>query len=535
MAIHRVWGAEDPTVEAAIEAMGNGLPAQSVQLLQSLPDHGRVGIARLTLARAYLALGRGEDSLQALGAASGMNWIADWPVLHRGTAEQCAGEALILTGDDRRARLCLDQACRQSGSVAVDRCLALLSELCRKTGDPKAATDYARVLWEEWPRSSYRGHGGVLLAELIAAQHPDEARAILAGVRLIDTLAEADRLRAAELLCSLLLDKRPGACLVVAEQEARRLPSPGQLPLYRALAMCALDPQEGLRTLQALSGDLRTTPTAQAALERLRAAPVHQADVGMIIERAHAEAELGRADRARTLLLPLATDQPAALIALSDVPGTDMGAFIDSPAARNPMAALALGRALVVADRAADGWTLLRRILSAYDAGQAAGLPLADLLTWAGRAAEAVDPQAAAALRQRLLSLDQPGQATGQAWCDEAERRSREGGDAEAAWERAAHLLPQDHPWAAAAAWRAARNLVDQGIRLADARRLVEVPAWAGSDVDQLRCRFLVAQIAERTGDRHEAQRAANSLLPLADATQLPRLQQFIARLLPGN
>jgi hypothetical protein len=192
---------------------------------------------------------------------------------------------------------------------------------------------------------------------------------------------------------------------------------------------------------------------------------------------------------------------------------------------------LALGRALVIADRSALGWPLLAQALAQRDAGKAAELSIPALLYWCERAAKTADPGAVPALRQRLLALDEPGQETGLAWCDEAERRSQEGGDAEAAWERAAKLLPPEHPWAPAAAWRAARSLLERGMRLADARVLVEVQAWAGTGADQLRCRFLLAQIAERLGDTVAALRAAESLIPLADADQLPRLQRLIERL----
>ncbi len=528
---------EDPALAAADQALAGGLPAQSVLLLSKHPGLAQPGAERLTLARAYLALGRGDDALAALHAVPGRSWLDAWPDIQRGAAAQCAGEAWLQRGDDGAARAMLDDACRQSAAVAVDRCLALLADLCRKAGDLDHARDYARVLWTEWPRSPYRGHGGLLLAQLIAGSAPDEARGVLAGVRLIDTLADADRLGAAELLCRLTLERHPGDCLVVAEQEARRLAATGQLPLYRALALSALDGQEGVRALLALPLAARQDPAACAALERLQRlqqAPRERLDPELVCERARAEAELGRVDAARALLLPLAAEHPAALVALAELPGGDLTGFIAAPAARHPIAALALGRALVLAGQPEPAWTVLAGLVQRTAGPAPAGAPPAQLLYWAERAARIADPAAAATLRQRLLQIDEAGAETGLAWCDEAERRLQEGGDAEAAWERAARLLPADHPWAAAASWRAARLLLETSSRIEEARRLVEKQGWAGSAADQLRCRFLLVQILERLGDRAGALRTAESLLPLADGEQRDRLQRIIGQLRPG-
>jgi hypothetical protein len=525
---------EDPALAAAVQALNGGLPAQSILLLRSHPGLALPGAERLTLARAYLALGRGDDALAALRAVPGRGWLDEWPVIQRGAVAQCAGEAWLLRGDDREARSLLDAACRQSAAVAIDRCLALLADLCRKLGSLDEARDYARVLWMDWPRSPYRGHGGVLLAQLIAASSPDEARGVLAGVRLIDTLAEADRLCAAELLCSLTLARHPGDCLVVAEQETRRLAAAGQLPLYRALALSALDPHEGERALLALPPGLRADPAVRAALDRLQQVKAERIEPELVIERARAEAELGRVDAARALLTPLADEQPAALVALAELPGGDLTRYLSAPAARNPIAALALGRALVLSEHPVQAWAVLAGLVERPAGMAPGGAPQAQLLYWAERSARSSDPGVAASLRLRLLALDELGAETGLAWCDEAERRAHAGGDAEAAWERAARLLPADHPWAAAAAWRAARLLLETASRIEDARRMVEKQAWQGGAPDQLRCRFLLVQILERLGDRREALRAAESLLPLADGEQGDRLQQIIGRLRPG-
>jgi hypothetical protein len=528
--------ADDPALVAAERALADRQPLQAVQLLRGHPGLARPGAERLALARAQLALGRGDEALAALGADGGAAWIMAWPEPLRGAAAQCAGEAAIARGDAAAARALLEAACRSRGAdVAVDRCLALLGELCVQLGDGAAATAYLRALWEGWPRSPWRGHGGLLLARQLAPGAPDEARAVLSGVRLAEPLAAADRLAAAELLCRLLLERHPGSCLVAAEQEQARLDprdgGHGQLPLYRALALAALDAREGLVALEALPEGLRADPAAQAALARLRGARGGEVAEELVLERARAEAELGRVPAARALLEPLAMRDPAALAALVQLPGVDPLAYLGSAASVHPLAALALGRALATAGHQREAWPLLGAALASREAGKAPEVPLAALLYWSAQAARVAEPAAWPRLQQRLLALAEPGVESGLAWCDEAQRREGAGGDAQDAWARAARALPADHPWRAAAAWRAARALVESGARLAEARELVERPAWAGTAPDQQRCRFLLVQIAERLGDMHAALSAAESLLPLADPGQRDRLTAIIARL----
>jgi hypothetical protein len=66
---------------------------------------------------------------------------------------------------------------------------------------------------------------------------------------------------------------------------------------------------------------------------------------------------------------------------------------------------------------------------------------------------------------------------------------------------------------------------------LLEAKRLLDGPAWAGDQPDHCRCRFLLAHVLERLGEPDQARRAAQSLLPFADAAQRERLDRLLARL----
>jgi hypothetical protein len=394
---------------------------------------------------------------------------------------------------------------------------------------------YAEALWLGWPRSPYRGHAGLQLARQRSVADPDRARELLAQVRISDPLGDQDRLSAAELLCRLLLDAHPGQCLVVAEQELKRLAGrdTGLLPLYRALALGNLDPQEGVAVLEALPEALRADPAAQAAMARLRAevASGRRADLARRLERARAEVELGRLDAARAMLEPLCAQEPMALVALAALPGFDPDRYLACPAAAHPAAALALGRALLATGRSEVAWPMLKAVLAKREAGACEELPLATVLYWAAEAASTAAPVEAQRLRARLLALDEAGVETGLTWCAEAQRLEGARQEADAAWRQALARLPDDHPWKPGVAWRVARRMLERDGDAEVARQLLAQPAYAGDEADQLRCRFLLVQALERLDDRNGALRVAEALLPLADTDQRARLERILTRL----
>jgi Tetratricopeptide repeat len=229
-------GAEttDPALAAAQRAFAAGQPVAALQVLDGHPALGIPGDVRLLRARACLALGRSGDAASTLAVRS-VEDLTSWPERLRGAVAALNGEILLAAGEIPGARAWLEQGLRLRGAgVEVDRTLVLLAEVCERLGDPDAARRSAHVVWRDWPRSIHGARAGVIEARLLAVTQPDEARALLAGVRALDRVEPGTRLVAAELLCQLLLTTKPGQCLVVAEQETVRLsPQSGRLPLYR--------------------------------------------------------------------------------------------------------------------------------------------------------------------------------------------------------------------------------------------------------------------------------------------------------------
>ncbi len=177
---------------------------------------------------------------------------------------------------------------------------------------------------------------------------------------------------------------------------------------------------------------------------------------------------------------------------------------------------------LVARQRDQDAWSLLAGL-----AGDP-GMHDAGVLYWASACAPS--PALRRHLRQRLLTGEAPPRLeTGLAWCAEAEDRSQQGLDATAAWTAAVHTLPSSHPYLPEAAWRAARSL-DKSGHDAEALALLEGPAsWATDDDAHARCRFLLAQIAFRLGERAEALHDALTLRGLGSAQQQEHLEALIS------
>lgn len=524
---------DDALLAAAAKALAQGQAVAALQVLSQHPARESFGPVRVVEARAMLALGRPVDAASRVGLARPAD-LERWPDQMRGGVAALNGEIALASGGLVLARGYLELALRQRSGAELDRTLVLLAELCERQGDLPASERYAHLVWRDWPRSPYRARAGVLEARVIAPQRPDDARALLAGVRVQEHVDPGTRLSAAELLCHLLLAGKPGQCLVVAEQELARLPSPGRLPLYRALALVALDPAEGLVAIARLDPALRQDPAAQATEARLRASPaqVQQASTQRI-ERARVELELGRMEQARTMLEPLVGEHPAALILFTTIPGVQLDAWLQSPSMRDPTARVAVAIALARRGDRARAWPLFAPTL-ADEMAQNVGVDRASVWYWAARSAPAEQAASAEALRQRLLALAGEGVEIGLTWADEAQRRERLGVPAEdvrQAWERAGVALPRDHVWQPVALLRAARPLVADGKDLPAAQALLERVVVESGDEERRRCRFLLAQVYERQKRPDLALRIVEELRPFAAVDQAEKLERMRERL----
>lgn len=523
----------DAAIQAAIKALDSGQAVAALQVLHGHPSAEMPGKVRLIQARALLALGRHQDAAVRLGL-SNVEQLDSWPDSLRAAASAVAGEINLASGALEVARPHLERALRLRGEgVAVDRTMVLLAECSERQGDTATALRYAHAVWRDWARSPERGRAGVIEARLTAKEHPDQARSVLAGVRVLDQSDPTTRLAAAELLCHLLLPTRPGQCLVVAEQDMLRLSMHGRLPMYRALALAALDPREGLAALLALPESLRSESAVLSAINRLQALPAAQADdVALRIERARAEIELGRASAARAMLEPLAATQPAALILLATIDGVALERWLEVPAMSEPSVRAALGIALSRRGDHARAWPLLMPLV-VPTVQSIDGMTSASLLYWSVTSAQRVAPEQVARLSAAMLALDSHTIENGLAWALEAQRREQVAAPADAihaAWERAAEDLPANHPWQTIAILRAARPLIEGGGNLERAMGLLERVGNSTSD-EQRRCRFLLAQVYERLGRIAQALQVIDELQAQADAEQLQKLARMRARL----
>lgn len=513
--------ADEARLAAATAAIEAGQPAQAVALLRGDAGLRRAGAERLLLARAFLALDDAPTALAAL-ALDG-DGLADWPPALRGEAAETGARAHAAVGAIAEARRLVEKAL--AAGRTGDAVLALAAELAEAGGDAARAQVLAEALWNRRPRRPTAAPAGLLLARLSDA---DTARTRYAEVRALPGVGARERRLASEALCRLLLPTRPGECLVAAEQELARGGDTGALPLWRALALAALDPHDGLTALRALPAALRADPAAVAAEGRAVAAVAAGERAGLTqrLERAAAAAELMRWDEVRALVEADATRDPAALELLVRCPGVDPRRLADAPAAADPVAALALGRALLLAGEPAAARAALAPALAAAERGGPS-----EAWWWAAEAAP--DAAAAEPWLARLRALP-GGLPYGLAWARRGQALDAVG-DARAgeAWLRAAQALPADHPWWAEAAARAARGALGGSVALAPTLAALAPAGDGGAGGPALR--FLLAQLHARAGDRVRARRLAEALRPLAEGERAARLETFIASLDQGT
>jgi hypothetical protein len=523
------WSAaiSDVIYDSAQSAWSHGQSAAAADLLRQHPALPILGRERLLLARCLLATGRPDEALSQVWPPDAGENLSRWPAALRAQALQTGAEALIARDGSSRQAVAWISAAIDGRDVPADRCLLLLAEQLISLGDRSQARRCLERLWGGYPRSEHRPHAGVELAKLLAEEEPLRARETLAAVRAMDRTSPGIRLQAAELLCRLLIDGRPGQCLVVAEQDSIRCPGDtGLLPLYHALAMAKLSPSEGLAELERLPDQLRNLDAARVVIARLREAAdrKEQQSLQQRLELAEAAAALRRWPEVGSLLEPVAREEAAALIQLARLPGFDPTPYLDAPSARQPQGAIALAQILIQSSQERRAWLLLKPVLETADRQGAAW---ARLLYWAGESVRATDATEFHRLRQQLLLIEEPCLEAGMAWCDEARQREESKIDAHEAWLRAARALPADHPWQSAASWRAARWLFDQE-KYAESAEILAIPAAAGDTADNQRCRFLLAHALARLGRKDEAKQLAESLRDHADADQKLKLQRLI-------
>jgi tetratricopeptide (TPR) repeat protein len=553
---------DDPVLLAAQTALDRGQAAVALQLTQTHARAEIPGPAALIIAQAYNKLGDGRSAALALRLPH-HDHLAQWPERWRASAAATMGEAWVIMGDARAASQWLVQALRiKTSGYAVDRTLLLLAESLRHSGDTAGAERYAQALWRDWPRSPYRASAGLLVVRGIGERmgerigerigeskaadvsEVNKAREILAGIRAIDGLSSEQYVEATQWLCRFLLSKQPAHCLAIADQAMRRVGANESLLLYRALALCALDPAAGALAIKQLSPKQQQDPAIIAARERLEH---NQRDERtLLFDRARAFIALGQWQAAKELLEKPAFSHAAALQLLATIPDIDLSAYTRCEAVQDVATAGTVGIILAQQEKYVNAWPLLH-----HAAQQSTPLleqspeHYADVLYWAAVTARQVAPAQAAVWHAKLLSLSGPGIAQGLAWAHEAQSRERAAevnkladnlADelSREAWQKAAIALPTTHVWHAAATWRAARPLLERSApaELALAIQLL-LPATAVGDTDDhRRCRFYLAQAYERTGQLTQAQQIIESLEKGASSEQKESLKRLRDKLL---
>lgn len=492
---------DDAALLAATRCLDQGRPQAALAILGD-PVLGRRDHAAVLRIAALAALGDADGTRRVCGD------LREWPPQWRGLAALHLGRSEATAGDLAAARTALLVAVADLRPPwpAVD----LLMEVAGALGDRDLERRCAEGRWNQRPRGVESAAAGLRLAAMEARADPDAARRLLAEVRALPGLPADQDLAASETLCALLVDERPAECLLLAERglAAGLL---GDLPLWRAVGLAALDPVAGREAIRALPRAQQEDPRVRRALRGM--APQAQARP---IELASVDAALGRWPAVRVRLDQFADQDPQALALVLAEPGRDPSPFVGVASARTPVGAVALARAWLARGDAVRAWGTLAPLAGS----DADGIVLA----WAWRAASAAGDPRAAGLGERLRGRSDPVDLVAEAWADHANRLP--GDDAIAAWDRAMQGLPPSHPWRLRgidvllrACWR-------------DAYPVERALAWAEtlpqSGDDQWRAvRFLEAQVAARTGLGERVKMVVALLVPGATPAQVERLRRL--------
>jgi hypothetical protein len=502
--------AADAVAEAATAALLANRPAEAWALLEGYGAPSIYDDVRLVRLQAAWELGKLADVEVLCG-----DDITQWPGAQRGAAAWIAGQYWAAQSRWDRARVSLLAAIDRGGPES-DPALDLLAEVAFAQGDRAFAQRSADLRWRRMPRTASAAHAGLLLAALLAENDPSEARVRLAQVRALPGLPDDQAVQAAEQMCRLLLVQSPTDCLLVAEG-ALAEGMTGRLPLWRARALLAIDRQAGADAVMALPAGLRDDPLVADFRPITKGSEANPEELAFTLGRADVIA--GRYHEAVARLQPFAAKNADILALLLALPGVDPGAWEAAPAAASDIGGCAL----------AESWLLRGRPEQALRAVAHGCEPSAALWTryWAWRClCEMGDARALPIEKDLQKTAD--SRISGEAWVGEA---SRLGATAAAsqAWLEAARRLPDGHPWLMTAIEAALRggmaDLVPAPAALEIAQRLPAKPL--GEDAE--RCRFLEAQISNRTGNRQRVCAAVASLLPGAQGERRMKLLALLS------
>lgn len=513
--------AEDAVVTAATAALAQGRPAQALDLLGV---EGGGAAAQALRVQAAAALGDVART-QAFAGAD----LSRWPVQQRGAVALAVGRMQAAAGDWPAARSSLLVAI-DSGGVEGDHALDLLAEVAFTVGDLVLARRCAELRWRRMPRTAAAAGAGLLLARLHLESDPVAARVLLAQVRALPDLPQGTDDSAVALLCRSFLAQNPEEALMVAER-ALANGARGDIPLWRALALLAIDPAAGTTAVARLPADLAVRP--EIAAVRASAAPLSD-DRQRRLALAQAASAGRRWAEVVDLATPLAADDAVALSLVLAVPGADPARWSAAPAARTPIGASALAQAWLARANPAAALAAVLPVLE--ERREFASIPR----YWAWRSALALGDVRADGWARDLRQIppeDLPDLIAGEVWADFAQAVGRgEGGvppgdrQAEAAWLIAARRLPVTHPWWLPALEMTLRAALDQRL---EADSALSVAERLGRDLSLKNaqiCAFFAVQVAVRAGHAERAESFAGALRRVASPEQLEKLERLLSR-----
>lgn len=515
--IASVMPAEDAVQAAATAALAAGRPGQALDLLGTT---GGGAAAQALRVRAAAALG---DAAQVRAFAG--EDLTRWPRAQRGAVALALGQVQAVQGEWPAARDSLLIAI-DGGGEDGDRALDLLAEVALVAGDRALARRCAELRWRRMPRTAAAAAAGLLLARLDLENDPQAAHKVLSQVRALPGVTQQHDTQAVELWCRSLVTAAPDEALLMAER-ALAAGMGGDVPLWRAVALLAIDPQAGAAAVAALPADVAARPEIAAA--RAAAVPWSN-DHHRRLALAHAASAGGRWAEVIALVTPLAAEDPQALGLLLTAPDSDPAAWMGVPAGRTPEGASALARAWLARAQPAQALAAVVPVLDS--APEQRIWPT----YWAWRSARQLGDARAETWARWLRDHPEqqlPPVVAGEIWADHAVTSQQEGVDPSAvaaAWAIAANRLPTDHAW-----WLPAMEAL---LRTALEGRTAAREVWGPitqlspdfSDVATQRCGFLALQLALREGDQNLVRTLATALRRVAEPDQLRKLDALLSR-----
>ncbi len=512
-----VMPAEDAVQAAARAALAADRPAQALDLLGT--SWGGAAAQALRV-RAAAALG---DAAQVRAFAG--DDLARWPPAQRGVVALALGQVQAADGDWSAARASLLIAI-DAGGEDGDRALDLLAEVAYAAGDRPLARRCAELRWRRVPRTAAVASAGLLLARLHLDEDPQAARVLLAQVRALPGVARDHDTQAVELWCRSLVASAPDEALLLAER-ALAAGIDGDVPLWRAVALLAIDPQAGAAAVAALPADVAARPEIAAA----RAATAPWSDERhRRLALAHAASAGGRWAEVVALVTPLAAEDPQALGLLLAVPDSDPAAWRGVPAGRTPEGASALARAWLARAQPAQALAAVVPVLDS--ASKHRVWPT----YWAWRSARQLGDVRAETWSRWLRDHPEqqlPPVVSGEIWADHAMTSQQVGADPSsvaAAWAIAANRLPPDHAWWLPAVEALLRAALERQISAPEVWEPIAQLSGDFPDVARQRCGFLALQLALREGDQDRVRTLAAGLRRVADPDQLKKLDALLSR-----